>query len=164
MPLPALITAADLKLALTPRVYEQVFDDDMDGTVADDEQQVTLVIERAHAEVLSYLPRAWGDGAGSIPTDVPPLLKSAELDYAVALSLERHPEYVRSVGEDARERRWARAERKMERIVEGAQVVVENAPPAAAAAPILQGGIIYNPNPRRTIVDGSDDTFNGGDF
>lgn len=161
MPLPAFITPSDLRTALTARVYEQVFDDDGDGTVADDDPEVQLVIERAHAEVLSYLPRIWDK---SLPTDVPPLLKSAELDFAVALAFERHPEYVRSVGEEARERRWTRAERKMERIVDGAQVVVGNAPPDADTKPLMQGGIVYNANPRRTIVDGSDDTYNGGDF
>ncbi len=39
------------------------------------------------------------------------------LDYAVALSFERHPDYVRTFGEEKRLERWGRAERKMERTI-----------------------------------------------
>lgn len=154
----ALITPDDLKAALGPGVYVQIFDDDGDGVVTDDDDAVLLVIERAHAEVVSYALRIWD----AMPPGIPPLLKSAELDFAVALAFERHPEYVRAYGEEGRERRWKRASTKMERIAAQAQIVGEGSPDPKTD--IEAGGSITIPNPHPLIVDSSDGDYNGGDF
>lgn len=159
MPTPAAyITASDLAAALGAQVYMQIFDDASTGDIptVDASAQVELVIERAHSEVLSYVPAIYE----SLPTSIPTLLKSAELDYAVALSLERHPEYVRAYGEEAREKRWMRAEKKMGRIVQSIQQITDGAP---AGRPGNVGGVIRDTAPR-VMVDGPDGTHNGGDF
>lgn len=166
MPTPSsYVSPSDLKAAVGPQVYVQIFDDDGDGNVSDNDAGVQLVLERAHAEVLSYLPRLYGiavvDDPTRLPQGIPTLLKSAELDFAVALSFERHPEYVRSYGEEGRSLRWKRAEAKMQRIGDAKQIPTDNVPPPQ---PVTGGGVITDPNPRRTIVTSADGTDNAGDF
>lgn len=161
MPTPptAYITADDLLAALGSAAFLAIFDDDNTNDLAavKGTTQVALVVERAHAEVLSYVPRAYDD----LPSGIPTLLKSAELDYAVALSFERHPEYVRTFGEEKRLERWNRAERKMERIADAAQILTDNAP---AASPATEGGVVVDPNDNRLIISSADGTNNAGDF
>lgn len=150
------VAPSDLKLALNPTTYLAIFDDGNTGVVQDTDPGVLLVLERSFAEVLSYLPRIYD----SLPTGIPTLLKSCQLDYAVALSYERHPEYVRSFGEEKRAERWGRAEKRMERIADSFQEITDNAP---AARPGNVGGITYDAGPRM-LTDSSDGTNNSGDF
>lgn len=151
------IMQADLQAALNPGTFLQCFDDDNDGSVDDDDPNVAQVIRRAHSEVLSYLPRVY-DG---LPNATPTLLFSAELDYALAFSFDRHPEFAKTYGTEQRDSAWKRAEGKMERVANSIQQLTDNAP---AAAPATEGGIVCDPNPRHVICDSADGTSNSGDF
>ncbi len=155
-------TQDDLESALNPATFVQIFDDGNNGFVEEDNPGVQLVLMRAHAEVLSYLPRIYGTMPAELPDTVSILLKSAELDYATALSYERHPEYVRSFGEEKRSARWQRAEKKMERIAIAIQRIAPNDTPPETA-PRNVGGVVYNRG-ATMICDGSDGSFRGGDF
>jgi hypothetical protein len=139
------ISATDLKNALNLSVYAQIFDDNQDGTVGDSDANVLLVLERAHAEVLSYLPAIYETLPNELPSSVPTLLKSAELDYACALALDRRPELNRAMGVEERDSRWARAEKKMERIAKAIQRITDNAP--GGADPANVGGHMRSGDP-----------------
>ncbi len=154
------ITADDLKNALGPSTFLTIFDDLSTGSVP--AAPVDLIIKRAHAEVMSYLPRVYDTMPAELPAPVPAILMSAELDYAVAFSFERHPEYVRTFGEQKRLERWNRAEKKMERIASAIQEIAPNDSPPEGK-PRTSGGIVYD-NARRMLIDSPDGTFNGGDF
>lgn len=152
------VSAADLQAALSPATYLAIFDDNNDGTANPD--VVALIIKRAHAETISHLPRAFRGAPGTIPTDLQPLLQSAELDFAMAFSFERHPEYVRSFGEGPRLSFYKRGIEKMERIATGAQWPTSD---TATLQPRTVGGVVYDLGPR-TMVDSMNGTSNGGDF
>lgn len=152
------VTATDLRAALSPSTYLAIFDDDNDGTANAD--VVALVLQRAHAEVISHLPRAFRGAPGDIPADLRPLLQSAELDFAMAFSFERHPEYVRSFGEGQRLSFYKRGRDTMERVATGAQWPTSD---TTTLAPRTVGGIVYDHGPR-VLTDSPDGTSNGGDF
>lgn len=154
------ITGTDLQAALSPATYLAVFDDSNVGTV--NTSAVALVIERAHAEVASYLPRITRTYPGAIPSAVQSLLRAAELEYAMAFAFERHPEYVRSFGEGPRLDMFKRAQARMEAIATGAQFATGDAVAPLNPAPVT-GGIVVVSGPRM-LVDSLDGTSNGGDF
>lgn len=138
----AYITEGDLRAALNPGVFSHLFDDDNDGVIAMGQDNVALVIERAHIEVVSYLPALYSalppDG---VPAEVPKLLKSVELDFAIALALERRPELATSLG-TTREVYWRRAEEKMKRITDSVQRITDVAslPQALNVGGIIRSG------------------------
>lgn len=147
-----------LTSALTPKVMLALFDDGNLGTP--DAAAVQLVLDDAEAEVQSYLV---GDYPNPLPVSAASdaLLRRCALDFAICLSFERHPEYVRSIGEEQRkETRWDRACKRMARIQSAIQI-----PPTLSQAvqPANIGGIVTD-NSKRIIIDGADGTFNGGDF
>lgn len=132
-------TETNLKNALNANTWIHLFDDDGDGTVAEGGAAVTLVLERAHEEVLSHLPNLYA----TIPSDSPiiTLLKSCELDFAYTLALERRPELVKSMGEEAVRAPWNRALKRMDRIRESIQRITANHP-GSATGPANIGGDI----------------------
>ncbi|WP_394847396.1 hypothetical protein LZC95_08015 [Pendulispora brunnea] len=150
------VSFEELRAALGPATFLAIFDDDNDGTVSPNDVAVSLVRQRGHVEVLSYLPRIYD----TLPTAVPLLLKSAELDYDIALSYERHPEYVRSFGEETRAERWLRAEKRMERVAEAVQQLTDHAP---EPKPGILAPFLYS-RAHRVLIDDPDGTDNGGDF
>lgn len=152
----------DLQNALNKTTFVEMFDDDNNGFVETGNPAVTLVLQRAHAEVMSYMARIYGVMPVEPPGNAPMLLKSAELDYAVALSYERHPEYVRTFGEEKRAERWARGEKKMAQISLALQVIAPTDNPPEPQ-PRNVGGIVTNSGPRMT-VDGIDGISRSGDF
>lgn len=142
------ITETDLKNALNANVWIHLFDDDGDGVVSNGQSNVTLVITRAHAEVLSYLPNLYT----TIPSDSPviSILQSAELDFAYTLALERRPELGQTMGEPTMQDRWKRAQERMERLQKGIQRITDNPPGGAAPANIggqVRSGDPDNPDP-----------------
>jgi hypothetical protein len=158
------VSASELRDVLSLATYMAIFDDGNTGVTAtvDASSAVALVLSRAHAEVISYLLTIYGTLPAELPSAVPVLLKSAELDYAVAFSFERHPEYVRTYGEAKRAERWERAERKMERIASTIQRIAPSDNPPEPT-PRTSGGIVLD-DARRFITTSSDGTWNGGDF
>ncbi len=149
---------ATLITALSPTTAVQIFDDDADG-VADD-APIDLLIDRVDGEVWSYLVGHYTLG-DDLKTDR--LLRSCALDFAVALSFERHPEYVRSFGEEKRAERFKRATDRMIRIKEGIQRPKE-AEAAPTVGPSKTVGGIVNDAGGRMYLPNADGTPNAGDF
>lgn len=133
-------TETEFKNALNANIWVHIFDDDGDGIVSAAQANVTLVLERAYHEVLSYLPNLYATLPPASP--VITLLKSAQLDYAVTMALEKRPEFARSMGEETIEARWKRAEKRMDRIRMSIQRLTDNAP--GGALPANVGGTVLN--------------------
>lgn len=140
------ITETDLKNALNSATWVHLFDDDGDGNVTAAQANVTLVLERAHEEVLSYLPNLYATLPASSP--VIKLLKSAELDFAYTLALERRPELAKSMGENTIDARWKRAQARMDRIQKSIQRITND--PPGGALPANVGGIVRSGDPDDT--------------
>jgi hypothetical protein len=147
------IFQADLENALSVPTVLAIFDDGS-GTV--NASAINAVIDRAEAEVDSYLPSNYPAGTPA-PSDR--LLKHAALEFAVCFSMEKHPEYVRNFGEEPRTNpRYTRARQLMQRIVDGVQRL-----PDTPTKPRNVGGVVYSAGPR-TIIDNIDGSSNLGDF
>jgi hypothetical protein len=157
------ITAAELRAALSPSVYMAIFDDEQIGSTieVDASVPVQLVLARAHARVVSWLPHTYTQLPLSTDLEVPYLLKDAELNYAIGMSFDRHPEYVRSYGMDPqRKSAWDQAELCMTRVQ---QAILRFADSPSINAPTNSGGIVFDTGPH-TITDSLDGTRNGGDL
>lgn len=156
------IAWADLQAALGPQTALAIFDDTNAGSLAGTEIQITQVLTRAHARVVSNLPDIYEKLPAELPNNpVPALLADAELDYAVAYSLMRHPEYAKSYGdEDKANPAYKRAENTM-KMVREAILRITDVPPETA--PRNVGGHTVD-NSNRIYVDNSDGTRNSGDF
>jgi hypothetical protein len=148
----AYIDSVDLEHALSPTTVAAIFDDDGDGVA--DPAPIAAVIDRAEAMVDSF-----------VVTEQPVpvrgrdrLLRHAALEFAIAFSFERHPEYVRTFGEAERANRWQRGIELMERIANAVQML-----PDVKRKPANVGGIVYD-RARRVVVDDADGTANAGDF
>lgn len=144
-----------LENALSPKTVLAIYDDDP-PTGAVNATAIADVIDRAEAEVDSWLVGVYVD-----PATADRMLKHAALDYAVAFSFERHPEYVRTFGEEKRAERWRRANDRMARIRSGLQRLPDQ--PSPITAPKNSGGVVYDHGPR-LMVDSSDGAENGSGF
>lgn len=152
----------DLRNALWPGIFKQLFDDTGTGTVATGAASVLQVLARAHAEVTSYLPRAYDVTPDELPSSVSQLLVSAELDYAVAFAFSRRPELAEKLGANYIDLTFKRAAKKMENIANAVQQIAANDHPPAAS-PNTSGGVVYD-NSRRVLTDDVDGTVLSGDF
>ncbi len=151
------IEQVNLERALSPKTVLAIFDDaPAKGRV--NQEALAEVIERAEAEVDSWLV---GIYTQPIAAPFDRLLKHAALDYAVAFSFERHPEYVRTFGEDQRAQRWKRANDRMMRIRDGLQRLPDQ--PRAATAPKNSGALIYDKS-ARVMIDNADGRENNNGY
>jgi hypothetical protein len=155
----------DIVNALSPSTVLALYDDANVGDISDAElvARVETVIARAEAEVNSYLARAYPKLV--LPVTQAPqsqMLKQAALAFAVPFSFQRHPEYVKTYGDDPRGGMTAlkRADEFMERLCTGKQFLSDV---PAEPKPSIVGGVVYSTGPRTTI-DSPDGTYNGGDF
>lgn len=163
MPSPTYYTdATGLQNALGPVTYLAIFDDVNAGSVSTGTgTPVDQVLSRAHAQVVSRLVSVYGaDGIPSVlPSSIPALLVDAELNYAVALAWQRHPEYVRAVGaKNATAAAYERADMTMKNVADAIQRL-----PEVVATPSNVGGVVTDGS-NRLIIDSSDGTSNAGDF
>jgi hypothetical protein len=157
------ITAAELRDALSPATYMAIFDDEQIGstTVVDASRPVALLLARAHAHVVSRLGHTYNKIPLITDSEVPYLLKDAELNFAIGMAYDRHPEYVRSYGADSqRKNAWDQANLTMLMIQEAVMRFVD-AP--SVGDPVNVGGIVFDSGPR-TLTDSLDGTYNGGDL
>jgi phage gp36-like protein len=155
----AYITQTDLESALSPATVIALFNDQDQGVV-----YVTAlegVLERASAEVDAYLARVYRGPFPIAQTPVPAVVKNCTLEFAIAFSFERHPEYVHTFGEQYRgTTRYKRACEMAERLATGLQEIPDwTLSPRGGNV----GGIVYTQGPR-TIIDNPDGTTNNGDF
>lgn len=159
MPLVAYLVQDDLESALSPSTVLALYDDENKGVV--NQTALNAVLTRASRWVDSYLARVY---VGPFPVSqlpVPEIIKDAAIEFAIAFSFERHPEYVQTYGEQYRAgTRFKRACEMMDRICQGQQEIPDwNLQPK----PRNVGGIITSAGPR-TIIDSPDGSVNGGDF
>lgn len=154
------ITQADIELRLSPRTVLAIFDDDNDGVA--DADAVAAIIDDAEAHVDAAL-LGFIDMPAINPADR--LIKRAALNFAIAFSFERHPEYVRSFGEEPRIH-YKRAEDYLDKIQAARRRLPDNNSDLTVAAGGTVknvGGIVTDSGPR-TLVDDPDGTQNSGDF
>lgn len=149
----------DLIDAVSAATVTSCFDDSNTGVLND--SAIHAIIRRAEFEVMSYLIAEFGPPpfAGSVLSQLSDddFLRGAALEYAVAYTFDRHPEYVRSNGKE-RTDRMDRADKRMMRVQEARQ-----RPPTVAKPPANVGGIVRDHGPRM-IVDGRDGHGRSGDF
>lgn len=153
------VTQEDLENALSPPTVTALFDDA--GLGVPSVGALTGVLERASRRVDSYLARVYVGPFPVTQTPVPMVIKDAALEFAIAFSFERHPEYVHTYGETYRgASRYKRACEMMDRLCQGQQEIPDW---VLQPKPRNVGGIITSAGPR-TIINSPDGTNNGGDF
>lgn len=152
-------TQTDLENSLSPATVLALYNDDNDSQV--NAVAIEGVLVRATNWVDSYLATQYLPPFPVTQTPVPAMIVAAALEFAIAFSFERHPEYVHTYGETFRAAtRFKRACEMMDRIVASQQQIPDW---------VLQpkgknvGGIINSSGPR-TIIDGPNGENNGGDF
>lgn len=153
------IGTTELQNALSAPTLVELFDDDRDGTA--DTAPIAQTIQLAEALVNSYLLRAYP--GLTLPVTQSPasaMLKQAALMFAIPNSFLRHPEYVRTFGENPRgQSMLEQAHAFMERLCTGKQLLFDV---PADTTPSTVGGIVYDQGPK-LFVD-STGTYTGGDF
>ncbi len=161
----AYITLENIVKAISPTTVLALLDDDNIGDLNAPEILAIAdeIIERAEVEVNSYLVRAYPRLV--FPVTQSPLsamLKQAALQFAIPFCYMRHPEYVRTYGDDVRGGTGAldNARALMERLCTGQQYLVDV---PASPKPSVVGGVYFSGGPR-TIIDGPNGQCNGGDF
>lgn len=149
----------DLEGSLSPATVLSLYDDDGLGVV--NSQNILKVLNRASRRVDSYLARVYVGPFPVTQTPVPEAIKEAALEFSIAFSFERHPEYVHTYGETYRgASRYKRALEIMDRICQGQQEIPDW---TLQPKPRNVGGVIVSSGPR-TIIDGPNGENNGGDF
>ena len=147
-----------LERAITPQTVAALFTDGNTGAV--NTAAVADIIDYAEAEVDSFLIAYAGPYPFPEPTDR--LIRTAAVNFAIAFSFRRNPEYVRQFGDMNRaDNQYAMAKGLMLRIQQATQRLPDQ--PAAATAPLNSGGIITSGGPR-LMVASSDGTQNGSGF
>lgn len=159
------IQLVDISNAVSPTTVLALADDGNTGNIADSGVLaiVESIIARAEAECNSYVVRAYPKLI--IPVAQSPLstmLKQASLMFAIPYLYMRHPEYVKTYGDDVRGGTGAvdNAREFMERLCTGRQFLFDV---PAEPKPSVVGGI-YISNGPRTIIDGPNGEINSGDF
>lgn len=145
------VEQADLERALSKSTVGYIYTDP--GASVVNVQAIALNIERAEGEVDSWLlPEV--DVHNPLFNVRDRVVRGCALDYLICFSYERHPEYVRTFGEDPKTMsRWVRANERMERI----QVATMRLPDQPAATkPANVGGRFYDDSVRTcsTSIDG----------
>jgi hypothetical protein len=158
------IDSAKLMVALTPETFLACFDDENTGDVNTvDDEAVQLAIDGAEGEVDSYMITARPQPLPSTTSPaVDRIVERSCLEFAMSLAWERHPEYVRTYGENPRATAlWDRATKRMERVKEGRQelpdVDEQNGRPSTLSP------VVFDEGPR-TITTSADGTENGSGF
>jgi hypothetical protein len=113
------VNQVDLERALSASAVAYIYTDPGLGQV--DTEAIALNVDRAEAEVDSWmLPEVDETSPGFIQTDR--LVRGCALDFLICFSYEKHPEYVRTFGDDPRTMpMWKRAVERMERIQQATQ-------------------------------------------
>lgn len=158
------IRAADVINRLTPTTYIAIYDDSNNNSVSNvNDAAVQLDIDSAEGEVDSYLI---SENTLPLPTTTNPaidrLVKLAALDFAESFAFRRHPDYVRTFGENPRaEGAYEMATARMKRI----RTAIQQLPDVGAQTgkPANVGGLVIDDGPR-TITQSADGTDNGSGF
>lgn len=160
-----IVSGSDLRAALSPETYMNIYDDDNTGSFAsvDSSVQVANDLRSAHIWVVSGLAPVYSSFPDGTDSEYSQLLFSAELEYAKYLAFKRRPEYTRTLGRGSdREESLSRAKDIIDMICAGLmRIIPQDAPPEGV--PRNVGGV--------TIVSGNsvmlpapDGTPRSGDF
>jgi hypothetical protein len=158
------IAAADLINRLTPTTYIAIYDDSSNNDVTSvNDAAVQLDIDSAEGEVDSYLITEQSLPLPALAGGkIDRLVRLAAIDFAEALAWLRHPEYVRTFGENKRSAGiWDRANARMRRIKSAIQELPDNV--RENGKPGNVGGVVLDTD-KRMIVANIDGTSNSGDF
>lgn len=152
----AYITQTQCEASIGVARVRAIYDDNNDGFA--DGAPLNENIKLACGMVDGALARAYPGPFPFTQAPVPAVVEQAALMWFKALSFERHAEYARA---DAGRARLA-AEKLCESIADGTIYLPDY---AASPKPKVVGGLVFDPNRTvRTICDGEDGTFNGGDL
>jgi len=157
------ITAAQLRTTLGLSTYLALFDEDNTGDtdIVDGSDAVALCIKRAHVRVVSRLGILYNKIPDGTDAEISDLLVDAEINYAVGISFDRHPEYVKTYGEDKkRDAAFDQADATME-MIQAAILTIVDAPPAPSPANV--GGVVIDSG-QRVMIDSNDGCRNSGDY
>ena len=159
------VTGSDLRAALSPEAFMNIYDDDNSGVFAtvDASPQVTNDLRSAHIWVVSGLAQVYSSFPDGTDSEYSQLLFSAELEYAKYLAFKRRPEYTRMFGRAGdREESLSRAKDIIDMLCSGAMRIIPNdAPPEGV--PRNVGGA-YSDGEHRVMLPSPDGTPNSGDF
>jgi hypothetical protein len=118
-------------------------------------------LRRAHIKCITWLGANYTKIPDGTDSHISDLLVDAELNYAIALAYDRHPEYVRAYGEEPkRKAAWDQAELTMMRVQEAVLKFVDL---PDMEEPRNVGGVVVDGG-QRVFLKASDGTNNGGDF
>ena len=144
------VDQADLERALSKSAVAYIYTDP--GSSVINVQAINLNIERSEAEVDSWmLPEI--DSKSPTFNQRDRLVRGCALDFLICFSYERHPEYVKTFGDDPRTMaRWVRASQRMERI----QAATQRLPDQGSTKPANVGGRFLDDSIRTcsTSIDG----------
>jgi hypothetical protein len=132
----AYITQQRLEYALGPQALTALYDDEGDGTLNTD--AMDDVIRRASARTTSRLATNY---TGTLPLPDPPPEMAAELalEYAIAFSYQRNPDYMRALGID-----WLKLVDRADALAEKFQLAIVRMVDAPAPTPANVGGDVYS--------------------
>lgn len=152
------IQQLDLENALSPSTVVAIFTDPGSGVV--NVEAIADIIDQAEGEVDGFLITVIAVGSPNL-NRFDRLLRRCALDFAMCFSFEKHPEYVKTFGDDPRSfALYKRAKDRMERIQSAVQELPDQptlGPPANVGALIMSSG-------PRMIVNSPDGTQNGAGF
>jgi phage gp36-like protein len=139
----AYIAQVDLENRLSQSTILQLYDDG-NGNV--NTAAIAAVLQTASdmcdAEISGSYGGPWPAGTDPTTGKYAAMLREAATLYAIALSFERHPEYVRKFGDDNRARgMYERAAMLCTAIANGDKNIVEATPKGGA---IVRGGVVTN--------------------
>jgi hypothetical protein len=154
---PKILQQRDVENALSQNTIAALFTDPGSGTI--NTEAINDCIDRAEGEVASWL-------IGDININDPKfantdrLLRQCAIDFFKVFAFERHPEYVKTFGEDPRgSSLYKRAQQRMERI----QASLQKLPDQPNVKPVNSGGIITDDSVRTCITD-AQGNMNGDGF
>ena len=151
------ITQTDLEFKTNKGFVLAAFDN---GTGTIDIAALTQMIADGETELQSWLVGELGGQVASWPTDISadPFYKAIAIEFAIAFTVERHPEQAKQAGLGTHESYYNRATARAERIIAGRQQAT-----VATEVPRNQGGMTPNLDPTMyTSPPGS--ASNTGDF
>lgn len=152
----AYLTQTDLENRLSRAKVLAIYDDDNDGVV--NQAALDAVLQTASDLVDGTIARSY---TGTFPMASPPpvLAKEAAVLYAMALSIERAPEFLAQYGDKYLFAMRDQADKLCERIATAMTKMVDAPPPVASS--VISGGIVQSSTTMFTVVNGSSST---GDF
>ncbi len=150
----AYINQEDVENALSAATILALYDDGNGGV---NTTAVDAVCQRASDYVDSFVAREYPAPFPMTGT-IPAMMKEAALQFGIAFSFMRHPEYVRQYGDTARsDKLFEEAKSMCERIVGAIQVLVELAAPANVGGTVHDGTSDDPGTTSRFFIDGTGD-------